>query len=110
MGNKTCLIIYNLQLSNDQTADYSQNEILRTTPSTRTNRRRPIQRVNTLTSSDVAAKYNVLLDKRLVLVEKQIENIDNEMEFLNSERKLKLELLKLQISNEKMKNNPNSTT
>lgn len=94
-----------LQLCGEQASTSSQNDILRTPQSS--SRRRPKQSINTLTSSDVAAKYNLLLDKRLVLVEKQIENMDREQEFLKTERKLKIDLLKLQIANEKLKINPN---
>lgn len=71
---------------------------------TLSSRRRPTKTVTTLTSSDLSAKYNLLLDRRLVLANKQIQAIDSEQDFLKIERSLKIDLLKSQIMNEKKKN------
>lgn len=86
------------------------------------NRRRPQAGVKTLTSSDVSDKYNVLLDRRLVLIEKQIEQANTEKssvceiqtqkkkllklqeEILNlekEEKRIKIELLKLEVASKR---------
>ncbi|CAH1099138.1 unnamed protein product [Psylliodes chrysocephalus] len=75
-----------------------------TVSATLSSRRRPTKTVTTLTSSDLSAKYNLLLDRRLVLANKQIQAIDSEQDFLKIERSLKIDLLKSQIMNEKKKN------
>lgn len=62
-------------------------------------RRRPMGNVKVLTSSDVAEKYNLLLDKRLVLINKQIEENVELRNFSNEERKIKLTILKQQQEN-----------
>ncbi|KAJ8926625.1 hypothetical protein NQ314_020989 [Rhamnusium bicolor] len=58
-------------------------------------RRRPTKTIRTLTSSDVSNKYNLLLDKRLVLVEMQIKQLDEEREF---RRQKEMDLLKAEIA------------
>lgn len=66
-----------------------------------TSRRRPTGSVKVLSSSLFAEKYDLLLDKRLILTDKLIEDIDEERTFKRKERKLKLELLQLQIDEKK---------
>lgn len=65
----------------------------------KTNRRRPQTGVRALTSSDVAEKYNILLDRRLVLIEKQIEQANETKNFLREEQKQKISLFKTQDEN-----------
>ncbi|CAH2011734.1 unnamed protein product [Acanthoscelides obtectus] len=55
-------------------------------------KRRPKQ-VVTASTSDIASKFNLLLDKRLTLSEKQIQATDEEQEFIKMEGKLKINLL-----------------
>ena len=54
-------------------------------------RRRPLKQMTTLTSSDVAHKYNLLLDKRLALVNTQVE----ELKLKKEEKKMKFRVLKI---------------
>ncbi|XP_031333997.1 uncharacterized protein LOC116164006 [Photinus pyralis] len=65
------------------------------------NRRRPTTVVKTLTSSEIAKKYNLLLDKRLSLVDAQIKHLHAENELVLKKRELEIELLHIQIANEK---------
>lgn len=60
------------------------------------NRRRPQTGVKTLTSSDVSEKYNILLDRRLVLIEKQIEQANTEQSSVCEMQNQKKKILKLQ--------------
>lgn len=71
-----------------------------TTPKTplTSDRRRPMGKIRLLTSSDVAEKYNLLLDKRLVLLEKQIEQNVEQQNFF-SEKKIKMNISKQQQDN-----------
>lgn len=85
-------------------------------------RRRPQTGVKTLTSSNVAEKYDILLDRRLVLIEKQIDQANTEKssvcemhnqkkkilklkeEILNlekEEKRIKIELLKLEVTSKR---------
>ncbi|KAF5278537.1 hypothetical protein FQR65_LT15650 [Abscondita terminalis] len=75
----------------------NENEL----PSLPKNRRRPTTRITTLTSSDVAHKYNIILDRRLVLLEKQRLQIEEQVAYDREERKLKLEQLKLDVAYKK---------
>ncbi|XP_074026333.1 uncharacterized protein [Leptinotarsa decemlineata] len=63
------------------------------------NRRRPIGGIRALTSSDIAEKYNILLDKRLALVEKQLEQIVESQNYAKEEQQYKSRMLKLQEEN-----------
>ncbi|CAH1102134.1 unnamed protein product [Psylliodes chrysocephalus] len=66
-------------------------------------RRRPTEFVKVLSSSLFAEKYDLLLDRRLILSEKLIEELEEERVFKRKERKLKLELLQLEIVEKKQK-------
>lgn len=66
------------------------------------NRRRPVGGIRALTSSDVAEKYNILLDKRLALVNKQLEQIVEIQHFAREEQQYKMSMLKLQEENLKL--------
>lgn len=66
-------------------------------------RRRPTGSVKVLTSSLFAEKYDLLLDKRLILTDKLIEDLEEERSFKKKEHKLKLELLQLQVEELKKK-------
>lgn len=59
------------------------------------------QSVKILTSTDIAKKYNQLLDSRQVLVDKQIEQINQELTFQRSKHKLEIELLSLELMKKK---------
>lgn len=67
------------------------------------NRRRPRTGIRALTSSDVAAKYNVLLDRRLVLIEKQIEQTNEMRNCAIEEAKEKKKLLQMQQEVQQLK-------
>ncbi|KAJ8915275.1 hypothetical protein NQ315_014783 [Exocentrus adspersus] len=71
-------------------------EVSENTPS-RTSGRRPTTAVKTLTSSHVAEKYNILLDRRLVLVEQQIEQGKEEHLLTVRKRKLEIALLEEEL-------------
>ena len=60
------------------------------------NRRRPQAGIRALTSSDVSEKYNILLDRRLVLIDKQIEHTTQLQHYSREEQKKKIEVLKAQ--------------
>lgn len=57
--------------------------------------------VRALTRSELAEKYDQLLDKRLDIAEFQKKKLTEELLSIEGERKLKLELLELQIEVEK---------
>lgn len=61
------------------------------------NRRRPTTVVKTLTSSEIAKKYDLLLDKRLMLVEGQLTHMEQENALIIRKRKLEIELLETEI-------------
>lgn len=71
---------------------------------TNCSRRRPTQVVQALTSSKFAEKYNVLLDKRLILTTKQIEDLEEEQVFKRKKRQLELEILQAQLEAVKKQN------
>ncbi|KAF5272607.1 hypothetical protein FQR65_LT17325 [Abscondita terminalis] len=60
-------------------------------------RRRPTTSVKPLTSSDIAKKYDMLMDKRLMLVEGQLKHMQKEHELLIKKRNLEIELLELEV-------------
>ncbi|KAF5277516.1 hypothetical protein FQR65_LT15978 [Abscondita terminalis] len=60
-------------------------------------RRRPTTSVKPLTSSDIAKKYDMLMDKRLMLVEGQLKDMQKEHELLIKKRNLEIELLELEV-------------
>lgn len=59
------------------------------------------QSVKILTSSDIAKKYNTLLDSRQILVEKQIEQVNQEVTFQRAKHKIEIELLNLELANKR---------
>lgn len=65
----------------------------------RSDRRRPVRGVRALSSSDVAEKYNILLDRRLVLIDKQLEQSTEAKNFAQEEHKQKIKILKLKEEN-----------
>ncbi|KAG5874336.1 hypothetical protein JTB14_006541 [Gonioctena quinquepunctata] len=60
-------------------------------------RRRPATVVKTLTSSDIAKKYNLLLDKRLQLLDAQHAHMEEENALIIKKRKLEVDLLEMEI-------------
>ena len=66
-------------------------------------RRRPALNVKALTRSELAEKYDQLLDKRLELADFQKKKTEEELKTIEGERKLKFKLLELQIEVEKEK-------
>lgn len=67
-------------------------------------RRRPVKTIQTLTSSKISEKYNLLLDKRLVLVEKQISQVNMDINFKRQENSLKIQILELELESRKPQN------
>ncbi|CAG9760148.1 unnamed protein product [Ceutorhynchus assimilis] len=61
--------------------------------STSTSRRRPTTVVKSLTSSDVSKKYDLLLDKRLMLLQGQLNHMEQENALIIRKRKLEIEVL-----------------
>lgn len=66
-------------------------------------RRRPTLHVKALSRSELAEKYDQLLDKRLEIAEFQKKKMEEELLTIEGERKLKFRLLELQIEVEKKK-------
>lgn len=66
-------------------------------------RRRPTLQVKSLSRSELADKYDQLLDRRLEIVEFQKKKIVEELLSIEGERKLKFQLLELQIEVEREK-------
>lgn len=60
-------------------------------------RRRPVKTIQTLTSSKFGEKYNILLEKRLVLVEKQIDSLTQDIQLKKEKHKLEIEILKAEL-------------
>lgn len=74
------------------------------TPTAGIKRKRPnTSTIRTLTSSHVAEKYNVLLDKRLVLVKKQIQEIEDCYAYTREKEKLEIQALKNKEDTERLK-------
>ncbi|XP_048519895.1 uncharacterized protein LOC125503486 isoform X2 [Dendroctonus ponderosae] len=71
------------------------------TPQMSSGRRRPNTTVRALASSLLAGKYDQLMDKRLAIADLEKQKLENDLKFQKEEQALKLELLKLQIINEK---------
>ncbi|KAK4882382.1 hypothetical protein RN001_005701 [Aquatica leii] len=65
-------------------------------------RRRPTTTIMALTSSDVSARYDELLNKRLILINKQIKLLDDEAAFKKEQQNLQLELLNIEIAIKKI--------
>jgi len=61
-------------------------------------RRRPATVVKSLTSSDVAKKYDILLDKRLCLVEKQLKHMDEDHALNVLKKQLEIDILRAELS------------
>ncbi|XP_057671229.1 uncharacterized protein LOC130902958 [Diorhabda carinulata] len=59
------------------------------------------QGVKILSSSNIAKKYDILLDRRAILVDKQIEQINEELHFQKIKNKLEIEILKLKVEKKK---------
>lgn len=70
-----------------------------------TTRRRPTPLIKSLTRSDLATKYDQLLNDRLELTGLQKTKIGEELSSIKSESALRVELLQLQIEVEKEKLN-----
>lgn len=68
-----------------------------------------------MTSSDVAKKYDLLLDKRLQLIECQLKHTQTENALIIKKRKLEIEILEIELANKKeqhkttFQNNASST-
>lgn len=60
-------------------------------------RRRPTTILKPLTSSDIAKKYNLLLDKRLQLLDEQLKHLDEEHSLNIKKRKLEIEVLEKEL-------------
>lgn len=65
------------------------------------NRRRPTTVVKTLTSSDVAKKYNLLLDKRLSLIDQQLAHSNEEHALKIKKLNLEVEILQFELHQKK---------
>ncbi|KAG5862821.1 hypothetical protein JTB14_018760 [Gonioctena quinquepunctata] len=76
--------------------DRSDEEPIPTTRKSES-RRRPATVVKTLTSSDIAKKYNLLLDKRLQLLDAQHAHMEEENALIIKKRKLEVDLLEMEI-------------
>ncbi|KAF5277321.1 hypothetical protein FQR65_LT16011 [Abscondita terminalis] len=64
-------------------------------------RRRPTTTVKPLTSSDIASKYNLLLDKRLQLVDGQLKHMERENARVIEKLDLEIAILKIKLDKEK---------
>ncbi|KAJ8913083.1 hypothetical protein NQ315_006584 [Exocentrus adspersus] len=65
------------------------------------NRRRPTTTVRALSSSHLSEKYELLMDKRLVIADYEKRKLENDLDMQRVEHNLKVELLKIQIEIEK---------
>lgn len=54
-----------------------------------------------LTSSDIAKKYDILLDKRLELLDKQLKHLDEQHSLNIKKCKLEIELLERELGKKK---------
>ena len=57
--------------------------------------------IKPMTSSDIAKKYDVLLDKRMQLIDGQLKHMETENPLIIRKRKLEIELLEIEITNKK---------
>ncbi|KAK4877682.1 hypothetical protein RN001_010188 [Aquatica leii] len=93
--------------STSQWKNYTPSEMQRSPHNAlSTSRRRPITVVKALTSSNVAEKYNQLLDKRLSIADLTENEMKQKKEFKEQSRAIKLQLLQieLEIKQKQLKN------
>ncbi|KAK4882522.1 hypothetical protein RN001_005841 [Aquatica leii] len=65
-------------------------------------RRRPTTIIKPLTSSDIAKKYDLLMDKTLMLVQGQLKHMEKENALIIKKRKLEIELLELELKKKQL--------
>nr|XP_023028765.1 myb/SANT-like DNA-binding domain-containing protein 3 [Leptinotarsa decemlineata] len=65
------------------------------------NRRRPTTVIKPLTSSHIAQKYDMVLDKRLQILDIQTRHMEEENALIIKKRKLEIELLEIELANKK---------